>query len=347
VIRPHTHPFHVRSLAVAIIAGLLFGPELARADIPQGKLTHDITVGTNHDVQLHTGQVVQVMKDAGGQAVIMVALPDGSNGVFQIDATDVELLAADVPPPSPAPAPAPAATTPKHVVQSPAPAAAPRPAEPSTPPAYPDDFVGGPEFDTTAGRQAAGTASIVKLKGGTQTYIVSARHLLGPEGGFAKQTPAEKVPEFVKSIDISSFSGGNRHYDVTGLLVPAKQLKPIGGPPVNDMAVYLNQDSSAQSQAVVLADQVPAVGEPVWVIARVRGGVPEGEIMHSAKVISNNGWLVIQFDNDNIITAGASGAPVLNAAGEVVGVYSAHSTTSAHKTGFIIPAPLIAAIIKK
>jgi hypothetical protein len=183
----------------------------------------------------------------------------------------------------------------------------------------------------------------VKLKGGTQTYIVSARHLLGPEGGFAKQTPAEKVPEFVKSIDISSFSGGNRHYDVTGLLVPAKQLKPIGGPPVNDMAVYLNQDSSAQSQAVVLADQVPAVGEPVWVIARVRGGVPEGEIMHSAKVISNNGWLVIQFDNDNIITAGASGAPVLNAAGEVVGVYSAHSTTSAHKTGFIIPAPLIAA----
>ena len=214
-------------------------------------------------------------------------------------------------------------------------------------PTYPNDFVGSPEFNTTAGRQSAGTASVIKLKEGTQSYIVSARHLLGPMGGFKTQTAAADVPSFVKSIRILSFAGGSQHYDVTGLLIQTKRLKAEAGEPgIDDMAIYQNNDTTDQSQAVALSDQVPAMGAPVWVVAHVAGGVPKEQIMQSAKITNTAKWIIFQFDNDSIVTAGASGAQVPNAAGEVIGVYSGHSAKDGHVFGFAIPAQMIAATIK-
>ncbi len=166
-------------------------------------------------------------------------------------------------------------------------------------------------------------------------------------GGFKTQTPAKDVPQFVKNIAIKSFSGGIKRYDVTGLLVQSNRLKADGGDPIDDMSIYKNHDTMAQSQAVALATEIPAVGTSVWVVAHVRGGVPNGQIMQSGKVRWNSKWLIIQFDNDGIITAGASGAPVLNAAGEVVGVYSGHSQQDGHVLGFIIPSPMIVKVIKE
>jgi hypothetical protein len=340
----------VRKCLFFAVVAMLFGSINAGAD-PNARLTQDVTVGPAHDVQLKANQPVQVMKQSGATDIIMVQLPDGSNGVYQVDAAIVEMTAPKPTPPPPTPAPAPAVVatpTPAPApVATPSPAAAPAAPAPTGPPTYPNDFVGGPEFNTKAGTQSAGTASLIKLKGGTQTYVVSARHLLGPDGGFATQAPADQVPTFVQSIRIESFTGGSHHYDVTGLLVPAKRLKADGGDPIDDMAIYQNHDTDPQDQAVALADTVPAVGTPVWVIARVRGGVPEGQILQSGVVKWNDKWLIIQFDNDNIITAGASGAPVLNAAGEVVGVYSGHSKEKGHMLGFIIPSPMIADLIKK
>lgn len=217
-----------------------------------------------------------------------------------------------------------------------------------TVPTYPSDFVGGAEVETIDGTQGAGTASVIKLKDGFQCYVVSARHLLGPMGGFKTQTAAKDVPSFVKSIKIDAFSGGIHTYVVTGLAVPATDLNPLTAP-INDLAVYQLHDSSPQDQAVVLSDKLPIVGEPVWVVAKVRGGVPEGQIMQSAKVTSSKEgeWLNAQFDNDKIITAGASGAPVLNAAGEVVGVYSGHYGKDGHMFADIIPSTMIILIIKQ
>src|SRR5438128_94437 len=58
-------------------------------------------------------------------------------------------------------------------------------------PTYPEKFVGYPEYNTSDGKGAAGMASVVKLKGGTQSYIVSVRHVLGPNGAFEKQAAAK------------------------------------------------------------------------------------------------------------------------------------------------------------
>jgi hypothetical protein len=86
-----------------------------RADPPQqGQLTRDMVVGANHDVQLKAGQAVQVMKDSGATAVIMV---DG--GIYQIDASAVKIA------PAAANTPSPASTT--ASTQTNAPPPAPRP----------------------------------------------------------------------------------------------------------------------------------------------------------------------------------------------------------------------------
>ena len=89
------------------------------------RLTHDLTVGAAHDIQLKADQLVQVLKRTGEKAVIMVQLADGSNGVFQINADAVEMVAAAA-----APAPASAATP---AATNAAPVAAATPAKPSTP----------------------------------------------------------------------------------------------------------------------------------------------------------------------------------------------------------------------
>ena len=53
----------------------------------------------------------------------------------------------------------------------------------------------------------------------------------------------------------------------------------------------------------------------------------------------------MQFDNSDTVTSGASGAPVLNNAGEVVGIFSTSLTEAGNVRGYIIPASLIAKTI--
>jgi hypothetical protein len=57
-----------------------------------GRLTHDLTVGAAHDIQLKGGQTVQVLSQSASTVVIMVQLSDGSNGVYQLAPGDVQMI---------------------------------------------------------------------------------------------------------------------------------------------------------------------------------------------------------------------------------------------------------------
>jgi hypothetical protein len=186
-------------------------------------------------------------------------------------------------------------------------------AEP-TPPKFSQEAMGSLEFDTTAGRSRIGAGSFVILKETGRCYILTVRHLLGPNKDFSQAVAPEDVPKTVKGIQFDSAA-----YPVT----------------------------TAPDQTLVLADTPPTAGDTIWIVGKVRGGAPEGEIAHSAKVTNSSGlWLRAAWDNDNIDSYGASGAPVLNAAGEMVGIESGHSMWNGHKVAFIIPAAMILAAIK-
>jgi S1-C subfamily serine protease len=206
-------------------------------------------------------------------------------------------------------------------------------------PKFPNGFVGSPEFNTTAGRQSAGTAFLGRSNTGSQVFMLTVRHLLGPDGGFKELTPPEKVPAFVKSVRLKSFVGGGvKEYSVQGVSVPPE---PDAKAPLFDLAAFKTA-GTFKSDAVEIAEEKPAIGEPVWVIAQVRGGVNKGQFVHPAKVTENGDrWLVCEFDNPNIVTNGASGAPVLNAAGKAVGIYSGHGKNNGKVQAFAIPSPMI------
>jgi len=79
---------------------ILFCSSGAWADPENGRITKDIMVGGAHDVPLKANQPVKVLKHSGETVVIMVALPDGSSGIYQIDAAAVEILASTAAPPT-------------------------------------------------------------------------------------------------------------------------------------------------------------------------------------------------------------------------------------------------------
>ncbi len=315
-----------RHFAVALAAAwLLLALLPARAVMAEGKMTQDLTVGANKDVPLKTGQVVQIMNQNGSKTVIMVPLPDGSNGIFQIASSAIQPVPAGtplgLPPPPPKPPPAPG----------------------TVPPAYPDAFAGVATVQTTQGTHTSGMAGIITAPDG-QHYILSSRQLLGPLGGFQDQVAAKDVPTAMQSIKVATPSGTAKTYTVSGLPMPTDRLSPQGGSPTDDMAIYRINSAATDTPAVALADQPPAVGDIVWVVAKMRGSA-DGELAQRGQVTANTQWLEMQFDNDSIVTQGATGAPVLNNAGQLVGVFSSTLTGGGHIRGYLIPAPLIAKTI--
>jgi hypothetical protein len=84
-------------------------------------MAYDVTVGPDQDIVLKANQVVHVVRRSGATVVILVHLPNGASGIYQVDTTAVE----------PIPAPSAGVIQPKtNAVSTPV---APSPSEPSSP----------------------------------------------------------------------------------------------------------------------------------------------------------------------------------------------------------------------
>ena len=209
---------------------------------------------------------------------------------------------------------------------------------------FPKKCVGNPEFETKEGKQSAGTAVLTKIEEGGPLYILTVRHLLGPSGGFAREVASEELGAFVEGIRINGLFQGKKRYKVEGFTWPTITDKTD---PLEDLAVFKTGDGSPDD-AAFLATALPAVGDPVWMVAKVRGGVEEGQMLHRAVVTYSMEGSKFQaaFDNPNIITSGASGAPVFDATGKVLGIYTGHSKKEGKVFAFVIPSPVIIQVIK-
>ncbi len=209
---------------------------------------------------------------------------------------------------------------------------------PGPPSSFPKMFVGKPEFHTKAGNRAPGTACLARFENSSQIYLLTVRHLLGPSGGFPALVPPAEVPAFVSEIRLwHFFAPGSKLYRVDGIRVPET---PDQKAPLFNVAMF-KANSAFQTDAAMITTEKPALNETVWVVAHVR--TSRDEYFHPAKVIDNGArWLRCEFDEPAIVPNGASGAPVLNAAGKIVGIYCTHNNRDGKVLAFVIPSSLFA-----
>ncbi len=164
--------------------------------------------------------------------------------------------------------------------------------------------------------QSAGTGMIVTSDG----YIITNKHVI--DGATSVQVITQ---------------AGDTYEDV----------EVVGADPLNDVA-YLKIKDAKDLPTITLGDsKTIAIGQPVLAIGNALGvyqnSVTQGIVSGSGRSVtasdsngSNSETLTDMIQTDAAINPGNSGGPLVNAAGEVIGINTAVST-SANGLGFAIP----------
>jgi hypothetical protein len=190
------------------------------------------------------------------------------------------------------------------------------------PPSVAAGFVVKPTFDTTLGNITAGTAFAVKLPGQSRPLILTSIHLLGPSGGLPRDVPATEVPQVMKGLTLKDCFDASISVGKAGDPIVIPDAAPFDKPSkAGDILAFWGPVDTTLKPSR-LASTTPAKGERVWLAASLREGAPPTQRLHPATIIEidENGDLVYRFDNPKLSIRGTSGAPVLNAAGEVVAI---------------------------
>lgn len=248
-----------------------------------------------------------------------------------------QVVSLAVPPPSKSTAPAASAPV-AGPATTPAPGnyVAPNP-NPQLDGLFPKNFVGHPQFDTQEGKRTAGIAFLARREDRTEVYILTARRMLGPEGGFPAQVTPENMRAFMKGISLRGLFGGILNYDAKAVTIPTVEDATS---PTYDLAIF-RSTRAMTDEAAVLAGSPPRKGEAVWLIAAKQSKTAPATVTHTGAVVAVGDWIVCQFQNPQIVTNDVSGAPVINARGQIVGIYSTFADQDGDKFAYIIPAALV------
>ena len=202
-------------------------------------------------------------------------------------------------------------------------AAAPAP----EPPPVREGFCLRPHFELK-GHAPTDAGVAFPLRVDDRVVVVTAFDLFGPNGGLPEQVPAAKLPEVVQGAELrDAFT--NRPVTKVGPPALLADAEPMGQTAAHDIAVFPaeppDEMAAIAGQPVLrparLAAADPAVGEPIWVVAPQVGAAGDAPHTIPATVAAvQDGWLFYTFAADQVDLTGTAGAPVVNAAGEVVGM---------------------------
>ncbi len=174
--------------------------------------------------------------------------------------------------------------------------------------------------------QSAGTGMIVSSDG----YVLTNKHVI----------------EDASKVQVVTSSGDT--YDDVDI---------VGEDPLNDVA-YLKINGAKDLPTITLGDSKSiAVGQPVLAIGNALGvyqnSVTQGIISGTGRSVtasdsngSNSETLTDMLQTDAAINPGNSGGPLVNAAGDVIGINTAVST-SANGLGFAIPISATKGMLKR
>ena len=181
-------------------------------------------------------------------------------------------------------------------------------------------FVFQPSFVVDGGVYKAGKAVAVKVPGAPGgVMVLSCMHILGPAGGMPRQLQARDVPTSVKQTTLIDIHGKEIAIG-PALAVPG--AKPFALPDASTDISAFAAPAFLASRALELAPEKPSIGDSVWLLARLIGGAPPTMLLHHAHVRqSDDKMLGYEFENNRLNLTATSGAAVLNARGQVVGLH--------------------------
>ncbi|MGH8493293.1 MAG: trypsin-like peptidase domain-containing protein [Moraxellaceae bacterium] len=177
-----------------------------------------------------------------------------------------------------------------------------------------------PEFYTATGPYRAGTAFVLDYPtANAKALLVTAQHLFGPDGGMPQTISWQNMPSKVSRSECSTLSRNSRIIKTgSALAIPEAQSfashgknRDIAALPLKDTPPY----------AIKLARISPKTGDTIYLVAQLLGDARSG-LMHKGTVTGNNaGLLEFSYEGGGISLNATSGAPIINEAGEVVGIH--------------------------
>ncbi|MDP4152453.1 MAG: trypsin-like peptidase domain-containing protein [Bacillota bacterium] len=164
--------------------------------------------------------------------------------------------------------------------------------------------------DQGVGTQSSGSGIVMTAEG----YIITNAHVI-------ENAQNIKVVDFNKKEYPAQIIGQDTQTDLAVIKVDAKDLKP---------AEFGDSDKIEVGQAAM------AIGNPMGM--ELFSSVTEGVISGDKREISLNGRVVELIQTDASINPGNSGGPLVNPAGQVIGINTVKITQSSYEgLGFAIP----------
>jgi hypothetical protein len=177
-----------------------------------------------------------------------------------------------------------------------------------------------PSFTLTSGRTvSAGRAWCTKLSNG-RIVIVTALHLLGPDGGLSGQIQGSDVARAVQEVELTTcytrrHGISNKVLSKTGEVL---EMQSLGSLNFSDDYIILDGPKKIHGFPILVAHKPPEINERVWLYTKVvRDDQPR---MYPAVVLAqSDDFLEAQLFQPLPLT-GTSGSPILNKQGKVVGM---------------------------
>jgi hypothetical protein len=165
----------------------------------------------------------------------------------------------------------------------------------------------------------AGTAFVTTHANGRGQMLVTALHLLGPDGGLSQQLPAAQLGQRVQRVRGARFADDKLLVDADVAVTNNGYALTRRGDARGDIAAFRVVKNNGAA-VLKLAARNPGVGEWVWLVGDEYKSNPPALRPYPARVMDVDGnGLELQTANVFDLT-GFSGAPIVNAKSEVVGI---------------------------
>lgn len=203
-------------------------------------------------------------------------------------------------------------------------------------PSIPANTALRPHFLLSNGRTfASGTAVCVRTQPNATPLMLTAMHLFGLSGGL-KTIPPDQINTRVRAVAGTDLSGHK-------LLAMASGVATQGGYPmtpqgdVSGDVVAFRVAPNFKAPVLPLAPNAPIEDAWLWMVGDVAGNkTPKQRLFPARVLIRDRTYTTVEFRED-VPLSGFSGAPLVNARGEVAGLLIA----SRGRTAWIISARLI------